>query len=95
MPDYNLKYAQSIKELADKLGPVQGDVDKVLDLLLTEDAWDFGSASWFLTTQCTPEVRSALQQGTQEGWEQYITQCVGTTVSDERKVYWDKAMEVL
>lgn len=91
MPKFNALYAQSIPELAAKIGPKMNNVDAVLDMLLSKDDYDFGSAAWFLTTQCTPAVRTALQSGSEEGWSKYLTECIGTTVTDERKKYWTKA----
>lgn len=91
MANFNTMYASSIPEIADD---VTDDVDQVLDLLLTEDEYDFGSAAWFLSTQCSEDVRTQLQTGSEQGWENYISSCIGTTVTPERKAYWDKAMEV-
>ncbi|DAA74549.1 TPA_exp: Uncharacterized protein A8136_3307 [Trichophyton benhamiae CBS 112371] len=93
MPNFNALYAKSIPELAAKIGPKTNNVDAVLDMLLSKDDYDFGSAAWFLTTQCTPAVRTALQSGSEEGWSKYLTECIGTTAADERKKYWTKAME--
>ncbi|KAM5455162.1 hypothetical protein MaudCBS49596_001802 [Microsporum audouinii] len=93
MPKYNALYAKSISELRGKIGPKLMNVDAVLDLLLSKDDYDFGSAAWFLTSQCTPAVRTALQSGSEDGWSKYLTECIGTSVTDERKKYWTKAME--
>ncbi|KAK2879982.1 hypothetical protein FQN49_000675 [Arthroderma sp. PD_2] len=93
MPKFNALYAKSISELSGKLGPKFTNVEAVLEILLSKDDYDFGSAAWFLTTQCTPAVRTALQSGTEDGWSKYLTECIGTTVSEERKAYWTKAME--
>lgn len=67
----------------------------MLELLLSNEDYDFGSAAWFLTTQCSKSVRSSLQAGTEAGWEQYITGCVGTTVTSDRKQFWQRAMKAL
>lgn len=67
----------------------------LLDLLRANEAFDFGSGAWFLTTQCTADVRAALQKGDQAGWERYISDCVGTSVTDERKSYWERAVQAL
>ncbi|KAK2778759.1 hypothetical protein FQN53_001656 [Emmonsiellopsis sp. PD_33] len=94
-PTYNTLYAKSIPALSDPLGKIDpDDVGAILDLLLSNDEYDFGSAAWFLTSQCTPEVRKGLQSGSKEGWEGYLTGCVGTTVTEVREGYWRKAMEV-
>lgn len=95
MPDYNLKYAESIPELASELDDIRDQPDKVLDLLLEDEMYDFGSGAWFLTSQCEESVRDALRKGDEQGWREYISQCVGTTVTDARKGYWEKAKEAL
>ena len=94
-PSYNKKYASSLPALADKLPAVSDDPAALLDLLRANEAFDFGSGAWFLTTQCSADVRAALQRGDQAGWERYITECVGTSVTDERKTYWERAVKVL
>ena len=91
MPDYNLKYAQSILPLKDKLAAAGTDPKAVLALLTADGNLDFGSAAWFLTTQCSPAIRTALQAGTMEGWKSYIKDCVQTTVTPDRQAYWEKA----
>ncbi|KAL1981294.1 hypothetical protein VTN96DRAFT_2787 [Rasamsonia emersonii] len=94
-PTYNQQYAASIPALASQYRSVSGNVSAVLDLLLSDETYDFGSAAWFLTSQCTPAVRAALQSGSEAGWEGYITSCVGTTVTDDRKAYWTRAVQAL
>ncbi|KAJ5453856.1 uncharacterized protein N7458_004812 [Penicillium daleae] len=94
-PTYNKKYASSLPSLADKLASVSDSPADLLDLLRANEAFDFGSGAWFLTTQCTADVRAALQKGDQAGWERYISDCVGTSVTDERKSYWERAVQAL
>ncbi|EIT81565.1 hypothetical protein Ao3042_01945 [Aspergillus oryzae 3.042] len=88
-PAFNSKYAQSLNVA------VSSDPAQTLDKLVDNPEWDFGSGAWFLTTQCTADVRSALQAGSETGWERYITQCVQTQVTDKRKEYWQKAVQAL
>ncbi|KAJ3713134.1 hypothetical protein C8R42DRAFT_552034, partial [Lentinula raphanica] len=65
------------------------------------DGLSFGSAMWFYTQSgatrvgqpgpgCLqmPGMVEGLQAQTETGWENYITNCVGTTVTDERKQSW-------
>ena len=92
-PTYNKKYATSIPSLKDKSQCVTAG--EVLDLLLANKEYDFGSGAWFLTTQCSSDVRTALQKGDEQGWEGYITGCVGTEASQGRKVYWKRAVGAL
>ncbi|KAI9702087.1 MAG: hypothetical protein M1836_001431 [Candelina mexicana] len=93
MPNFIAKYAASIPALGDKASGLAPDA-----LLLLVNQWDvynFGSAAWFLTTQCSPDVRTGLQTGGQAGWERYISSCVGTTVTPDRAAYWTKAVAAL
>ena|SRR5438876_809502 len=92
---FNGLYAASIPALASAYAKASGNVTAVLDLLLTDDRYDFGSAAWFLATQCSPAVRTALQTGLEAGWVNYLTVCVGTTATEDRKAYWLRARDVL
>lgn len=94
-PAYNKKYASSLPSLSSKIAAVSNDPAGLLDLLRENEKFDFGSGAWFLTTQCSKSVRSALQSGSESGWSQYISDCVGTSVTDERKGYWEKAVKAL
>ncbi|KAJ5873488.1 uncharacterized protein N7473_013361 [Penicillium subrubescens] len=94
-PTFNSKYASSLPSLADKLPSVANSPADLLDLLRANEAFDFGSGAWFLTTQCSDDVRSALQKGDEAGWERYIMGCVGTSVTDERRSYWERAVKAL
>lgn len=94
-PTYNSKYASSLPGLKDKLASVSNSPADLLDLLRENEVYDFGSGAWFLTTQCTADVRSALQKGDQAGWQRYISDCVGTSVTDERRAYWERAVKEL
>ncbi len=89
MPTFIAKYAASLPEIGDKASTLNPDA--VLGLINQWDVYNFGSAAWFLTTQCSADVRQRLQQGGQAGWENYVTNCVGTTVTAERAGYWNKA----
>jgi hypothetical protein len=94
-PTYNALYAKSIPALSTELLPILSQPAAVLDLLLKNEENDFGSAAWFLTTQCTKDVRTALQSGSEQGWEQYISTCVGTTATGDRKAVWQRAVKAL
>ncbi|SPO06734.1 uncharacterized protein DNG_09428 [Cephalotrichum gorgonifer] len=94
-PAFNLKYAQSIPEIRDEVSQANGDVVQILDLLLSNEEYDFGSGAWFLRMQCDEDVQAQLRSGTEEGWEAYITKCVGTDANAARRAYWQKAVEVL
>lgn len=94
-PEFNMKYAQSIPALKTKLAEAGTDPKAVLALLTADGNLDFGSAAWFLTTQCSAPVRAALKTGSKEGWESYIKECVGTTVTPERQAYWERATKAM
>ncbi|KAJ5902732.1 hypothetical protein N7495_003260 [Penicillium taxi] len=94
-PSFNKIYASSIPALKDKLAAVSDSPADLLDLLRDDETYDFGSGAWFLTTQCSSDVRQSLQTGSEAGWEKYITQCIGTFVTDDRKAYWNRAISTL
>ena len=94
-PSFNKKYAADIPALKDKLASVSDSPADLLDLLRDNEIYDFGSGAWFLTTQCSKDVRTALQSGSETGWQNYISTCVGTTVTDDRKEYWQRATKAL
>ncbi|KAJ5279962.1 hypothetical protein N7478_005334 [Penicillium angulare] len=94
-PAFNKKYAASIPALKDKIASVSNSPADLLDLLRNDETYDFGSGAWFLTTQCSEDVRSALQTGSETGWQRYISDCVGTSVTDDRKEYWERAIKAL
>lgn len=94
-PDFNAEYAGSIEAISDEVSEAKGDKAKILDLLLANEEYDFGSGAWFLTSHCEDDVRNQLQSGSQEGWEVYITDCVRTEANEGRKGYWEAAVEAL
>ena len=90
---FNLKYAQSMPQFASQLASAAGP-DAVLSLLVANPDVDFASAAWFLTTQC-PALKAELKSGSMAGWTTYITSCLGTTVTDDRHAYAQRAYQVL
>lgn len=94
-PDFNAEYAGSIEAISDEVSEAKGDKAKILDLLLANEEYDFGSGAWFLTSHCEDDVRNQLQSGSQEGWEAYITDCVRTEANEGRKGYLEAAVEAL
>lgn len=92
---YNKKYASSIPALKEKVSKVSNSPVDLLNLLRDNQSYDFSSGAWFLTTQCSKDVRAALQSGSESGWQMYISDCVGTSVTEERKVYWERAVKAL
>lgn len=66
----------------------------ILALVNADDEKSFGSAPWFVTTKCSPEIRAGLQAGTTDGWHNFLTQCIATTVAD-RDNLWVKAKQIM
>ena len=92
-PTFVKQYVSSIPALSNKTASAT-DPAAVLQLV-EPDEFSFGSAAWFLSTQCSQDVRSRLQAGTAAGWEAFVTGCVQTTVTDARKAYWTRATAAL
>lgn len=89
-PSYNLKYAEALGLGAE----VTADPDTMMRTL-SQDKYSFGSAAWFVSTQCPMSIRKAMWSGSEGAWETYLQSCVGTSASDERLAYWQRAMSVL
>ncbi|KAI0444750.1 hypothetical protein F4803DRAFT_548791 [Xylaria telfairii] len=102
MYNFNLQYAQSIPALKDKLDAIgTADVLKAttdvgiknaVRALVTVDEYNFGSASWFLTTICKPDVIDQLKATPDAGFEAYMA-CVGVPLVAERTAYWTRAKQ--
>jgi len=91
---FNTMYAQSIPELKPQLAKAQG-ADAVLNLLVSYSDYDFGSAAWFLSSQCTDGVKSGLKTPGAGAFGKYITDCLGTTLTDGRTQYYNRALAAL
>ncbi|KAB2100077.1 hypothetical protein AG0111_0g11819 [Alternaria gaisen] len=92
MPPIVKLYAESVAG-ADTVAEAEaagGDagLDAVLRLANCNDERSFGMAAWFLSTQCTPSVRARLATGEMDGWHDFLTACVGTTLAAERDTFW-------
>ena len=95
MPEFNTKYAASIQALAAPLVAVSNQPDLVRALLTANDEYDFGSAAWYLKTQCGPEVHQGLASGGLEGFKAYVTGCLRTTITAERLAYYERGTMAL
>ncbi|KAJ7140497.1 hypothetical protein C8R43DRAFT_928463 [Mycena crocata] len=81
---------------------VPPDTQNAIRQLVLSDPLSFASAMWFYTqsgdakTGCTatPGMVDGLQLATIPGWEQYITNCVFTTVTPERQAIYTKTLNV-
>lgn len=72
-----------------------GGADGVLALVNSDDEKSFGSAAWYLTTTCSPQVRQGLQAETVQGWHDFLTQCVQTTAVEARDTIWVKTKQII
>ncbi|KAB8356688.1 hypothetical protein FH972_024264 [Carpinus fangiana] len=88
MPEFTAEYAASLSLSS------TGDAQAVADAV-EQPQYTFGAAAWYITTKCDFSVREAMWGGSESGWEAYVTGCLGTTVDEGRKAYWQKAIEVL
>ncbi|KAF2204171.1 hypothetical protein GQ43DRAFT_196852 [Delitschia confertaspora ATCC 74209] len=93
-PAFNLKYAESLYP-AEEVEEAQAQGPEAVLELVNDDEKGFASAAWFLSTQCTDEIRQGLASKSAEGWTAYLTQCIGTTDNAERDAYWKKAVQAL
>ncbi|KAH3914618.1 hypothetical protein HBI56_096310 [Parastagonospora nodorum] len=95
MPPFISKYATAVAG-ATAVGAAEAQgPDAVLSLVNDDDEKSFGSAPWFLTATCSPEVRAGLVAETTEGWHNFLTECVGTTAAPERDAPWIAAKQVI
>ena len=83
-PKFNVEYAQSIPGLKANL-PM--DPAAVLALLVANIDYDFASAAWFMTTQCTSTVRGGLKNGGMAGFTAYVG-CIGAPMASDRTSYY-------
>ncbi|KAF2831343.1 hypothetical protein CC86DRAFT_366729 [Ophiobolus disseminans] len=99
MPPFIKKYATAVAgaEAVAKAEAAGGDagLNAVLELVISDDEKSFGSAPWFLTSTCTPEVRKGLEAETVDGWHDFLTKCVETTAAPERDPLWTAAKKAL
>lgn len=97
-PQFNVEYAKWLSTVCKNCGitpkevataEAQGPVEVLK--LVNNDEWGFGSAAWFLSTQCSTSVKQGLQAGTEAGFDAYLTSCIGTTVNENRTAIWQKS----
>lgn len=98
MPQFNLKYAQSIPAVKGRVAnfpSVDGlPAEKLNEILgyVTPDEYNFGSGAWFLATQCPGSVRDALKANVDDGFKAYMG-CVGVDATPERTAYLTRAKQ--
>lgn len=90
---YNLDYARSVSKLAGELEAAQAaGPENVVNLLLSHPEYDFGSAAWFLTSQCDDGVVSGLSKAGTEAFDAYVG-CIGASASAQRTEYYTNALK--
>ncbi len=85
---FNAEYAKSISALAPQLNGVT-DPEAITDLLISYGDYDFGSAAWFLTNKCTPDLRAKMDAVATNVTGAYVD-CLGAgpeTLSDREKLF--------
>lgn len=98
MANFNLKYAQQIPAVRSKVANIKTvdglSPEKLNEILalVTPDEYNFGSGPWFLTTQCSKDVRVALRKNIDDGFKAYMG-CVGVSVTPERLAYLTRAKQ--
>ena len=99
-PAFNEKYAEYLTSVSDsgitsaQLEAAKAEGPAAVLELVNSDRWSFASAAWFIDTQCSDAVKQGLDAGTQEGFSSYITECVGTTLTEDRTAGWQKIIEL-
>lgn len=100
MAPFNEKYAATLFD-ADAIAKAkagagsQDPTDAVLALINANAEDSFGSAAWYLTTQCPASIQKGLEDGSSAGWDAYLVQCVKTTHDAGRDPSWTAAKKVL
>ncbi|CAM1508861.1 Fc.00g026000.m01.CDS01 [Cosmosporella sp. VM-42] len=99
MAEFNLAYAKQIPELKEKAAKYDSTTglsdDQLNEILswVTPDEYNFASGAWYYSEHCDDSVSKLLNTNPDKGYEAYLTECIGTTVTDDRLAYWDRAKE--
>jgi hypothetical protein len=84
------------KELVSDPEKATDDQKNAVRELVLGDELSFASGPWFYKTKCkSEEFAPGLAAETTEGWEAYITKCVGTTVTPDRQSLWEKTLKAI
>jgi len=98
MAPFNLQYAQFLSAsnttLAAQLAATSTSDLNGIRALVLPDEFSFASGAWFYDKICTPAVKTAVQTQGHAGYSTYLTECVGTTMTDPRMAYWVRACDV-
>lgn len=97
-PAYNLAYARWLSDecadcriSAQVIAEAQQEGPVAVLALVNTDQWGFGSAAWFLRTQCDAGVVEGLAGLTIDAWRAYLA-CVGAGDDEARNVLWNAAV---
>ncbi|KAF4597906.1 hypothetical protein EYR38_006298 [Pleurotus pulmonarius] len=82
---------------------ISNDTMNAVRALVLEDRLSFASGMWFYKASGPEKIgctgNSTLVEGlkaeTEQGWADYITNCIFTTVTDERKAVWQKTLAAI
>lgn len=59
------------------------------------DDLSFASAAWFLRTQCSGSVAQGLQAANDDGFNNYMTQCVGVAAASDRLAIYQATLAAM
>jgi hypothetical protein len=76
----------------DQLNQTPANVMNDIRALVLRDDLSFASAAWFLRTKCTPDIATGLTSATDDAWGKYMTICVGTSDTPDRREGYHKAL---
>ncbi|KAL6720683.1 hypothetical protein ACLMJK_002608 [Lecanora helva] len=89
---FNEQYADSIPELKGAVaGAKAAGPNGIVNLLVHYADYDFGSAAWFLTSQCEKGVVEGLKKPGDAAFKAYLG-CIGTSPTDDRSQYYKRAL---
>lgn len=99
MPTFVSEYATAVvgADAVTTANAAGGDAGAVavLALVNSDDEKSFGSAAWFYSTQCSEDVKAGVAAETVDGWHNFLTACVGTTLDATRDTPWTAAKAVI
>lgn len=102
MPNFVLQYARSIPGLEQQVQAATAEssdtnaVGAEVLALVQPDEYSFAAAAWYYSTYCTAEQKEQIKTGGRAGWaEAFVTGCVGTSLTDDREAYWNRACQAL
>jgi len=89
MPEFVSEFAATLQPAISTSDPAA-----LLDDVIKAGA-DWEAASWYYSTKCTEEIKDGVKSGTKDGWSKFITDCINTTIDEDREAYWTSAAKAL